>query len=136
MPETPSGAVGDRVAAAPRQGAGDADVVRDGSPSPPAEGSSAGAGNDSRWCARLAGELSAAAGLDGDLLTSRLQAELLRLARDIAHATERRNAPVAAFVLGRYVQARVGQGIATEVAVREAAETVAGLLPADPDATP
>lgn len=84
------------------------------------------------WCERL-GESLDAGGITGPLITAPLRAGLLRLARDIAHGTERSNAPVAAFIAGRYVEARCGHGVSAETALTEVREIVARLLP---DATP
>jgi hypothetical protein len=54
---------------------------------------------------------------------------VLKLAREIAHRTERVNAPLAAFVVGQYVASRRRRGDPTEEAVREAARIAEGLLP-------
>ncbi|HET7481796.1 MAG TPA: DUF6457 domain-containing protein [Actinomycetota bacterium] len=54
---------------------------------------------------------------------------LLDLARDVAHSTERKNAPLAAFVVGRYVECRVEQGIDVETAIAEALEAARRILP-------
>ena len=54
---------------------------------------------------------------------------LLDLARDIAHSTERKNAPLAAFIVGRYVECRVEQGVDVEDAIQEAVDIAAGLVP-------
>jgi hypothetical protein len=98
---------------------------------PPEETSAAAA-----WSARLAASLNAVLGIDGGLLTPRLQAGVLDLARDVAHGSERKNAPVAAFVAGRYVQARMAQGADAETALNEVRQAAAGLLTPDPGATP
>ena len=45
---------------------------------------------------------------------------ILDLARDVAHATERRFAPVSTYVTGRYVARRVAEGITVEAALAEA----------------
>jgi hypothetical protein len=45
---------------------------------------------------------------------------ILDLARDVAHATERRFAPVSTYVTGRYVARRVAEGITAEAALAEA----------------
>jgi hypothetical protein len=45
---------------------------------------------------------------------------LLDLARNVAHGTERKNAPLAAYVVGRYVAARAHQGIDEAAALAEA----------------
>ena len=53
---------------------------------------------------------------------------ILDLARDVAHGTERRFAPLSAYLAGRYVTRRVAEGATTEEAVREAQEVVGRLL--------
>lgn len=89
---------------------------------------------DPAWLDRLATILAQTAGMEASLLTPHLHGGVLALARDVAHGTERRNAPVAAFVAGRYVQARVAQGSTAEAALTEVTEAAARLLP--PPATP
>lgn len=54
---------------------------------------------------------------------------LLMLARDIAHGTERRNAPLATYLAGRYVTARMAAGIDERTAIDEVRETARSLLP-------
>jgi predicted kinase len=54
---------------------------------------------------------------------------VLKLAREVAHRTERVNAPLAAYVVGQYVAARRRRGEAADDAVREAARVAEGLLP-------
>jgi hypothetical protein len=49
---------------------------------------------------------------------------LLRLARDVAHATERKNAPLATYMVGRFVGARGGAG-----SLQDALEIARSLLP-------
>jgi hypothetical protein len=46
---------------------------------------------------------------------------ILDLARDVAHATERRFAPVSTYVTGKYVARRVGEGLTAQAALEEAA---------------
>ena len=55
--------------------------------------------------------------------------QLLELARDVAHSTERKNAPLAAYIVGRYVECRVEQGVEVSDAIKEASEIAAELLP-------
>jgi hypothetical protein len=82
----------------------------------------------------LASRLSAAAGpiADGASglkpvdLTGR--ARLLRIARDVAHATERQNAPLAAYLIGRFVEDRVRAGISETEAIEAAASVVRSLI--------
>lgn len=53
---------------------------------------------------------------------------ILDLARDVAHGTERRFAPLSAYLAGKYVTRRVAEGVPAEEAVREAQEVVGRLL--------
>jgi hypothetical protein len=66
------------------------------------------------------------------LLTPRLQAAVLRLARDVAHGSERKNAPLAAFIAGRYVEHRLRQNIDAEAALAEVIDAAAALLSETP----
>jgi hypothetical protein len=86
------------------------------------------AANDRGWCERFGDSLVGVSGLAATPLTPRLQARVLTLARDIAHGTERKNAPVCAFIAGRYVEARLAQGVDAETALSEVAEAAARLL--------
>jgi molybdenum cofactor guanylyltransferase len=63
-----------------------------------------------------------------------VRSALLELARVVAHGTERRNAPLATYVAGRYVTARVEQGVDARAAVAEAVDVAQGLLDEEPDA--
>jgi uncharacterized protein DUF6457 len=45
---------------------------------------------------------------------------ILDLARDVAHATERRFAPVSTYVTGKYVARRVAEGLTSQAALAEA----------------
>jgi hypothetical protein len=56
------------------------------------------------------------------------RAQLLRIARDVAHATERQNAPLAAYLIGRFVQAGVVAGMSETAALDQAAEVVQALI--------
>ena len=56
------------------------------------------------------------------------KARLLELARDVAHGTERKNAPLAAFIAGGYVFARSGDGVDGTAAVDEAVQVARSLL--------
>jgi hypothetical protein len=60
------------------------------------------------------------------------RAKLLRIARDVAHATERQNAPLAAFLIGRFVQRAVQSGASEADALDEAAALVRSLI-GEPD---
>jgi Domain of unknown function (DUF6457) len=54
---------------------------------------------------------------------------LLALARIVAHGTERKNAPLATYVVGRYVAARTGQGVDEDAALAEALASAEALVP-------
>jgi Domain of unknown function (DUF6457) len=88
---------------------------------------------DDTWYERLSEALSGDAGRPAATLTPHLRGQVLRIARDVAHGTERKNAPVATFIAGRYVEARCAEGADAQTALNEVAEAVARLLP---DATP
>ncbi len=72
------------------------------------------------------GALHGAGGLEPVDLAAR--ARLLRIAHDIAHATERQNAPLAAFLIGRFVQGAVLSGVSQTEALDEAASVVRSLI--------
>jgi hypothetical protein len=54
--------------------------------------------------------------------------KLLLLARLVAHGTERKNAPLATYVAGRYVATRAAQGVDAEQATGEALEAARAML--------
>jgi hypothetical protein len=54
---------------------------------------------------------------------------ILELARLVAHGTERRNAPLAAYVAARYVAARTADGVDLPVALTEALEGARAVTP-------
>jgi hypothetical protein len=62
-------------------------------------------------------------------LTGEVKNPILTLARIVAHGTERKNAPLAAYVVGRYVEARCAQGVDESVAVAEAVEIAEAITP-------
>ncbi len=53
---------------------------------------------------------------------------ILALARDVAHATERRFAPLTAYLTGKFVARRQADGTSAEEALREAEGIVGRLL--------
>jgi hypothetical protein len=61
------------------------------------------------------------------------RALLLRIARDVAHATERQNAPLASYLIGRFVQMSVSAGVTETEALAQAAAIVASFTGAPPD---
>ena len=67
------------------------------------------------------------AALEVDLSEEEIDA-ILDLARDVAHGTERRFAPLSTYLTGKYVARRVAEGAASNDAVHEAQEVVGRLL--------
>jgi len=53
---------------------------------------------------------------------------ILDLARDVAHATERRFAPLSSYLAGKFVARRMNEGVSATDAVREAQEVAGRLL--------
>jgi Domain of unknown function (DUF6457) len=53
---------------------------------------------------------------------------ILDLARDVAHGTERRFAPLSSYLAGKFVARRIKEGATAEHAVHEAQEVVGRLL--------
>jgi hypothetical protein len=62
-------------------------------------------------------------------LTRQVKNPLLDLARVVAHGTERKNAPLATFLAGRYVERRRAQGADDATAVAEAVDIAEKLVP-------
>ena len=79
------------------------------------------------FLADLASELGEA-GTHDVSLPADSKNSLLQLARLVAHNSERKNAPLAAFIIGRHVEARVRGGATPEQAVDEAAAVAQRLL--------
>lgn len=80
---------------------------------------------DSHLLTTLAARLSAATGDPVLPVPDReRRAALLRAARDVAHASERQNAPLATYLVGRFVAQRVAAGMQEDTAVAEAARIV------------
>lgn len=79
------------------------------------------------WPRRYAGALAAAAG-DGVELTDARTDTVLGLAREVAHGTERRFAPLAAFAAGNYVAARTRSGVPVDEALAEAIDIARSML--------
>lgn len=74
------------------------------------------------WVARLAGELGI------DALTLQSQASVLAIAREVAHGAERKYAPLASFIAGRYVERAASAGDDVDEALRDVSAAVARLL--------
>jgi hypothetical protein len=66
-------------------------------------------------------------------LDLRQRALLLRIARDVAHSSERQNAPLASYLIGRFVQMRIAAGEAEPTALGRAAEILSPLIGEVPD---
>jgi hypothetical protein len=87
------------------------------------------AGGSDDLLTELASRLSAALESGGfEPVDLRGRAKLLRIARDVAHATERQNAPLAAYMIGRFVQDAVRSGISEADAIDQAAAVVRTLI--------
>jgi hypothetical protein len=54
---------------------------------------------------------------------------VLRLAKDVAHGSERRYAPLATFLAGQFVAGRAGNGVSAAGALQEALDLARQLLP-------
>jgi hypothetical protein len=74
------------------------------------------------WIARLAAELGMPP------LSPAVQASILDIAHDVAHGAERKCAPLAAYVAGRYAQARATEGGRIDAALEEVSAAVRRLL--------
>jgi uncharacterized protein DUF6457 len=79
--------------------------------------------------ARLASALTDAAPEGSRIapLDLRERALLLSIARDVAHASERQNAPLASYLIGRFVQMRMAAGAPEPDALAGAAAIVSSL---------
>jgi hypothetical protein len=62
-------------------------------------------------------------------LPSQLKTPILTLARIVAHGTERKNAPLAAYLAGRYVVARSAHGVDEAAAMGEVLEIAEAITP-------
>ncbi len=74
--------------------------------------------------------------LGEDALSSGETAELLGIARDVAHRVERKITPLATFLLGAGVGRSIAGGASRRDALEAAFETVRSLLPAAPPGAP
>ena len=94
-----------------------------------------GGTQDSDLLSQLASALSNPASSSPELrpLDLRERALLLRIARNVAHSTERQNAPLASYLIGRFVQASVSGGISEADALARAEEIVTSLVGESPD---
>ena len=87
------------------------------------------------WPLRYAAALAQASGGELTLPEEEVDA-LLDLAREVAHGTERRYAPLSTYLAGRFVAHRMGEGVATRAALEEAAAVAARLLEEQPGGAP
>lgn len=83
------------------------------------------------WVTRLAAEL-ARPGEDPVPVDAATVGALLRIAREVAHRTERLNAPLSTYVVGRYVAARVATGTDEATAIAEVETAIMRLLSMPP----
>ncbi len=97
---------------------------------PPSRGGDAG--HPGAWSAHLAEELGRDSGPTLTLAPQTVGA-LLRIARDVAHASERLNAPLSTYLAGRYVAARVTAGCDEAMALAEVEGVVRRLLATTPE---
>jgi hypothetical protein len=79
----------------------------------------------SGWTERLARALDVPPLSPGD------EALLLDASRDVAHAVERKQTPLTAFLLGVAVGRDVGTGVARDDALDRALTVLAGVMPRD-----
>jgi hypothetical protein len=79
------------------------------------------------WVTRLAAEI-AGPGEDPVPVDGTTVGALLRIAREVAHRTERLNAPLSTYVVGRCVAARVAAGTDEATAIAEVEEAISRLL--------
>jgi hypothetical protein len=73
-----------------------------------------------------------AEGLGEDTLSEKETAQLLAVARDVAHRVERRITPLSTFLLGAAVGRGIAGGARRQDALEAAMDTVHSLLPAEP----
>ena len=81
------------------------------------------------WAHQYAEALTKAAGVEIALTPEEEEAVLL-LARLVAHGSERRNAPLATFLAGKFAGERGRQGVSASQALAEAAAVAEDLLAA------
>ncbi len=90
---------------------------------------------DSDLLTQLASALTTPGSSSSELrpLDPRERALLLRIARNVAHSTERQNAPLASYLIGRFVELRITAGMSETDALARAAEIVTSLVGESPD---
>ena len=85
------------------------------------------AADEARFLERYRQALREMAGRPVELDQDQVEA-VLDLARDVAHGSERRNAPLATFLAGQFVVARVADGTPVAAALEEARALARELL--------
>ncbi len=71
--------------------------------------------------------------LEVESLTAAETGHILRVARDVAHRVERKDTPLAAFLLGMHVARRTATGTARDIALDEVIAITEALLPRAPE---
>ena len=74
-----------------------------------------------------------AQGLGVEALTAAETDHILRVARDVAHRVERRDTPLASFLIGMHVARRTADGTTREIALDDAIAITDSLLPPAPE---
>ena len=74
-----------------------------------------------------------AEGLGVEALTAAETDHILRVARDVAHRVERRDTPLASFLIGMHVARRTADGTARDIALDDAIVVTDSLLPPPPE---
>jgi hypothetical protein len=90
---------------------------------------------ESDLLAQFASALSTPGSSPPDLqpLGPRERALLLRIARNVAHTTERQNAPLASYLIGRFVQSSMNADVSESDALARANAIVTSLVGESPD---
>lgn len=85
----------------------------------------------SDWLETFASALRGRVGGDAPSLniTRRAKGPVLSLARVVAHGTERKNAPLATYLVGKYVAGRASAGVDETTALAEALQEAEALVP-------
>ena len=71
--------------------------------------------------------------LEVEALTASETGHILRVARDVAHRVERKDTPLASFLLGVHVARRTAEGTARELVLDDAIAVADSLLPPAPE---
>jgi hypothetical protein len=74
-----------------------------------------------------------AQGLGVEALTATETDHILRVARDVAHRVERRDTPLASFLIGMHVARRTADGTARDIALDDTIAITDSLLPPPPE---